>query len=1147
MYKAILLLGLAVHGLSGQTLTTIVSFNGLNGAGPITPLLGADGNYYGVTGSGGSGYGTIYRLTQSGSLTTLYNFRAADSGFPATGLVQASDGSFYGTTGVRRGYYGGVFRVTASGVFTVLHTFSYNGCYSPNTPLIEASDGSLYGTTAFGGSGGCIYRITTSGALTIVHSLAGNEGSDLAGLVQGSDGNFYGATATGGPSNAGTIFKMTPAGVLTTIHTFTISDGRAPLGALRASTDGNFFGVTSAGGSSDNGTVYKITPVGALTTLHSFSGAEGFGPRGTLIRAGDGNLYGATQYGGLNSLGTIFRLTTTGELTNIHNFASVDGAFPAGGLIQGADGNIYGAGAEGGKYGYGLLFKMTLAGVAQPPTVSGAAATLVTDSSATLTATVTANGADTQSWFSYGTDSSLTGAVSTFHQGMGSTTEGVTLTVPLSRLSPNTTYYFRASASNAAGAGSSPIASFTTTTYSTYSIFGTVSFAGKGLAGVNVVLDGSQGQSGPTGDSGFFGFSPGAGGNYTVTPIASGYTFVPPSASFLNLNTDQMVNFTAVAAGPPPDLTTLTIFDGSNGAYPRGLIQARDGNFYGATAAGGNGGQGTLFQLTPGGVLTSLRSFSGSDGTVPAGPPVQAADGNLYGMTTRGGTGAAGTVYQLTSAGGFTTLASFDGPGGPPPYDSLIQATDGNFYGTTMGDPFNLPAAFRMTPGGQLTTLTTFTQVVGDGPYSGLLQATDGNFYGSFYGASGFASRPGLIFKMTPAGSVTAMYVFCALANCADGTSPEQALIEGAEHNFYGVASRGGNNRAGVAFKLTPAGTLTVLHSFSLADGTGPGRLLLARDGNFYGVTSGGGASYGGTIFRLTPAGAFTTLHHFNTTDGASPQGSLIQGADGNLYGVTANGGAYDKGTIFRLTLPKTGPIVNPTAGVVSAASFQAGIAGGSWITILGSNLSPQIDNWSNSIVNGVLPQSLDGVTVKVGNQPAYIAYISPGQINALAPELSPGDVTVSVTSANGASAPITATALTWQPSFFQWGQYAVATRVDYSDAVKDGAIPGLSTLPAKPGETIVLWGTGFGPTAPPVPQGVEVPTSTAYYTASPVTVKIGGAPATVFGAALTPRAAGLYQIAIQIPAGLSDGEYPVVASIAGVQSPTGVLITVQH
>jgi uncharacterized protein (TIGR03437 family) len=132
------------------------------------------------------------------------------------------------------------------------------------------------------------------------------------------------------------------------------------------------------------------------------------------------------------------------------------------------------------------------------------------------------------------------------------------------------------------------------------------------------------------------------------------------------------------------------------------------------------------------------------------------------------------------------------------------------------------------------------------------------------------------------------------------------------------------------------------------------------------------------------------------------------------------------------------------------------------------------------------------------------------------------------------------------QPAFFQWGGYAVATRTDYSPAVKNGTISGAVTVPAKPGDTIILWGTGFGPTAPTAPAGVAVPAGTVYNTANAVAVAIGATAATVYGSALTSGDAGLYQVAIQIPTTLADGDYPVVATVAGVQSPSGTLITVQ-
>jgi uncharacterized protein (TIGR03437 family) len=140
---------------------------------------------------------------------------------------------------------------------------------------------------------------------------------------------------------------------------------------------------------------------------------------------------------------------------------------------------------------------------------------------------------------------------------------------------------------------------------------------------------------------------------------------------------------------------------------------------------------------------------------------------------------------------------------------------------------------------------------------------------------------------------------------------------------------------------------------------------------------------------------------------------------------------------------------------------------------------------------------------------------------------------------------PVTATVESVQPAFFLWGTYAVATRQDFSLAVKNGTFS-VTTTPAKPGDVIILWGTGFGPTSPPVPQGEETPSDTTYNTASQVSLKIGTKTAVVYGAALAPGFVGLYQVAIQIPQ-LADGDYPVVASVSGGSSPSTTLITVQE
>lgn len=234
--------------------------------------------------------------------------------------------------------------------------------------------------------------------------------------------------------------------------------------------------------------------------------------------------------------------------------------------------------------------------------------------------------------------------------------------------------------------------------------------------------------------------------------------------------------------------------------------------------------------------------------------------------------------------------------------------------------------------------------------------------------------------------------------------------------------------------------------------------------------------------------------------------------------------------------------------GVVNGASFQPGIVANSWVTIQGAGLAPKMDDWSHSIVNGVLPTSLDGVSVTMGGKPAYIYYITPTQLNVLAPDLSPGPVSVVVTNSSGSSTPVTVTAALYGPAFFLWpASQVVATRQDYSLAVKAGTFAGSSTVAAKPGEVLILWATGFGPTNPAAPPGVAVPADQAYSTVTAPAVTIGNIPAPVYGAALAPGSVGLYQIAIQVPLSLADGDWPIQASIGGVASPAGAVLTVKR
>ena len=247
---------------------------------------------------------------------------------------------------------------------------------------------------------------------------------------------------------------------------------------------------------------------------------------------------------------------------------------------------------------------------------------------------------------------------------------------------------------------------------------------------------------------------------------------------------------------------------------------------------------------------------------------------------------------------------------------------------------------------------------------------------------------------------------------------------------------------------------------------------------------------------------------------------------------------------LYAVSIPSP-PVIT---AVANGASFQAGVVANSWVTVQGTSLAPKTDDWSNSIVNGALPTSLDGVSATMGGKPAYVYFISPGQLNVLAPDVPAGPITVTVITPSGTSANFATTASVYDPAFFAWpGNQAVATRTDYSFAAKPGTFAGATTVAAKPGETIILWATGFGPTTPAAPGGFAVPSDRTYATATLPSINIGNIPALVDGAALASGSAGLYQIAVKVPGSLTDGDWPVQASIGGVQSPAGTILTVHH
>ena len=372
--------GLLTLAASAQTFTTLASFQ-YDGAYPeyMALIQGSDGNFYGTTlNGGGLGIGTVFELTANGDITDLSDFSNSDVRFPYAGVVQGSDGNFYGTTW-QGNIAGTVYQVTPSDGLTTLYTFcSENNCADggePFAPLLQGSPGTFYGTTTIGGSKGygTVFAITSMGVLTTLHSFHFKDGAvPVGGLILAKDGSFYGTTLYGGVSGNGAVFKITAAGKLKTLYSFCpqkkCTDGANPYAGLLQASDGNFYGTTHGGGVGGHGTVFRITASGKLMTLYSFCSkkncVDGANPFAGVIQATDGNFYGTTSSGGSKNQGSIFQITSSGGLTTLHSFClkknCVDGAEPSGGLLQAASGILYGTTTDGGRHELGTVYSLSL-------------------------------------------------------------------------------------------------------------------------------------------------------------------------------------------------------------------------------------------------------------------------------------------------------------------------------------------------------------------------------------------------------------------------------------------------------------------------------------------------------------------------------------------------------------------------------------------------------------------------------------------------------------------------------------------------------------------------------------------------------------------------------------------------------------------
>lgn len=644
---------LTPDGSGGYTYSNLRVFQADSPEGywPQSALIQAtDGLLYGTTSSPVQCGGSIYRISPEGDFTDLYDFSCSSGGFATARLLQASDGNFYGVT-TREGAAGNgtLFRMGSDGTFEVLHAFMAAEGF-PVSSLLEGSDGFLYGTT----TAGLVYRAGMDGAVSIVHAFGFLEGSGPSGdLLQASDGWIYGVTASGGGNaQKGTIFRVQPDGSFEQRYTFPQTGPRTPLGGL-IEISGTLYGTTSEGGNG-GGTLFKLSPAGVLTVLHALDGLEGFAPASALLLASSGSLVGTCAQGGGPASGTVFEIDSSAQLSVLHAFGSLNGNYPDGDLTLGSDGSLYGLTANAGPWGMATLFRLD-------PTEGFSVVHAFTREEGTgaYTSRLLSLGPTDFYGFTIGGQanpegtffrSDLSGVFTPLHQFVS---EGG---IPAEVHQATDGYLYGANEVSVVrldGAGGvsfphvfdypNPSPNSALTQFSDGYLYGTTRLGGTGHAGTiyRMSLDGTFEE--------LYAFS-GVDGSFPERQMR--LVEGPDGALYGTTSEGGLFGLgTVFRFQPPNSLTTLYSFSGDNGALPMGsVVPLADGRVCGVTYSGGLGGGGRAFCWSPDGSMSLLHDFdpvhNPTDGSQIFAGLMLAPDGGLYGMTSQGGIYRGGTIFR---------------------------------------------------------------------------------------------------------------------------------------------------------------------------------------------------------------------------------------------------------------------------------------------------------------------------------------------------------------------------------------------------------------------------------------------------------------------------------------------------------------------
>ncbi len=610
------------------------------------------------------------------------------------------------------------------------------------------------------------------------------------------------------------------------------------------------------------------------------------------------------------------------------------------------------------------------------------------------------------------------------------------------------------------------------------------------------------------------------------------------------LSTIALVLLSAVAA-TAQTYALLNTYPIGAGAYsgilaPQVMSQGRDGDLYSTISNDGTKNVGTVYKITTAGALTTVYTFcsltSCTDGAYPFGGVTLGFDGNFYGTTQGGGSHAAGTVFKVTPAGTLTTLWNFaNGTDDSVPLYTTLQGQDGNMYGVSVGQ-YNTQygAFFKVSASGVFKALSDFTYTNGADPNLPT-QGTDGNFYGTTQFGGDPTCKCGVVYKATPAGKITVLHKFKGYPT--EGNHPLGMLVQGTDGNFYGTTYRGGALNEGSVFKITPAGVYTLLYSFHYGNGNFDAQLpeaglTLGPDGNFYGVGANGGTKNAGAIFKITPAGSESVLYSFcsvTCSDGFGSATPLVLHTDGKFYGNT-NGNSLG-GSVFYSFDVGFKPLVDLVTWSAKVGKtveiLGQGFTGTTKVSFNGVNAT--FNNVSDTYMTAIVPAgALTGtvtVTTFTSTMKSNRAFLVTPQITSFTP--TNGVVGTSVT--------ITGISLTQATKVTIGGKaasFTVNSDTKVTATVAAGAKTGAKITITTPGGiasspaafTVVPSITSFSPTSGPVGTAVAI-TGNSFTKATSVT--FGGVAATSFQVisdtevkALVPTGAVTGPIAVTTPGG---------------------------